>query len=65
MTDIQEKTLAEWVIEATVEKDGRKTLSCAEAFRLAEEKGIELLAIARVCNRRDVKIVRCQLGCFK
>jgi hypothetical protein len=53
------------VIEAAVEMDGRKKLSCAKAFRLAERFGAELPEIGRVCNDHKIRITKCQLGCFK
>ena len=53
------------VIEASTDVDGRKKLSCAEAFRLAEQFGVEKLEIGRICNAQKIKISNCQLGCFK
>ena len=47
------------------ERDGRVTLACADAFKLAAERGCELLDVARVCNANNIKIVECQLGCFQ
>lgn len=52
------------VLAAATEVDGRPTLSCAEAFALADAHGVELLEIARICNEKKIKFVRCQLGCF-
>jgi len=43
----------------------RKTLTCAEAFVLAEDHKAELAEIGRICNENDVKICSCRLGCFK
>ncbi|MBN2071915.1 MAG: hypothetical protein JW814_10700 [Candidatus Krumholzibacteriota bacterium] len=54
------------VIDAAVEtKDGRKKLSCAKAFIIADDYGIRLSDISRYCNRNDIRISNCQLGCFK
>lgn len=44
---------------------GRETLTCAEAFVLAENHEAELAEIGRICDQNNVKICRCQLGCFK
>ena len=43
----------------------RKRLSCAEAFVLAQKYEAKLAEIGRICNDNDVKICKCQLGCFK
>jgi len=43
----------------------RKSLTCAEAFVIAEDHGAELAEIGRICNENNVKICGCQLGCFK
>ena len=42
----------------------RKRLSCAEAFSLAEKFGVEIIELGRICNEQDVRICKCQLGCF-
>jgi len=51
--------------EAAVERDGRLTLPCGAAFQIAEELGAGLGDIGEICNDLKIKIVRCQLGCFK
>lgn len=56
--------LKELVTVAAVEEDGKRTLACAEVFRLAKEYGVGLPEIARICNARKIKITKCQLGCF-
>ena len=53
------------VFKATFEEDGRRKLTCPDAFKLAAEHGVELLDIARVCNANDIRLCKCQLGCFK
>ena len=60
-----EEALLEAVNTLAVEREGRRTLRCADAFKLAETLGVELPAITRVCNAHRIKIVQCQLGCFK
>jgi len=45
--------------------DGRKTLTCAEAFELAKKFEIEIMEIGRICNQNNIRIRKCQLGCFK
>ena len=53
------------VKNATKERDGRMTLGCAVAFELAEQFGVKPVEIGRICNRHKIKMVKCQLGCFK
>lgn len=44
--------------------DGRRRLNCAEAFKLAEEYQVEIIEVGRICNQNDIRICKCQLGCF-
>ena len=43
----------------------QKALTCAEAFELAEKFDAQIAEIGRICNQNNVKICKCQLGCFK
>ncbi len=43
----------------------REKLTCAEAFELAKKFDAQIAEIGRICNQNDVKICKCQLGCFK
>jgi len=52
------------VLERAEEIDGRKKLACAEAFELAQEFEVEVIEIGRICNRHNIRIRKCQLGCF-
>lgn len=45
--------------------DDRKTLTCARAFKLAKEFQTEVIEIGHVCNQHNIRICKCQLGCFK
>jgi len=56
--------ILELILARCGERNGRKTLPCPDAFALAEDNDLELMDIAKVCNRHKVKIVKCQLGCF-
>ena len=47
------------------EADGKKKLTCAEAFELAKRFETEIIEVGRICNKNNVKICKCQLGCFK
>jgi alanyl-tRNA synthetase len=51
--------------ESSVEQDGKKVLPCAKAFRLSGRHGIPLKDIGAYCTRNGIKIIGCQLGCFK
>jgi len=53
------------VLDAAVEKDGKKRLACAQAFKLSQKHAISLKEIGEICNDHSIKIVSCQLGCFK
>jgi hypothetical protein len=46
-------------------EDDRQRLTCAEAFGLAEKLEAQIGEIGRICNQNNVKICKCQLGCFK
>ncbi len=54
-------------MEAVTKSAGgdRERLTCAEAFELAEKFEAEIVEIGRICNQNNVKICKCQLGCFK
>ncbi len=57
--------LRDIVLAATFEEEGKRKLSCPNAFELTAAHDVELLDIARVCNREGVRLCKCQLGCFK
>ncbi len=59
------EALTQAVKEAAVERDGRMTLACPAAFRIAEEFSVDIVSIGQLCNKLKIKIVQCQLGCFK
>jgi hypothetical protein len=50
---------------AKVRDDGKRVFACAKAFELAKEHDIAVGEIGRICNENGIKIVGCQLGCFK
>ena len=56
--------LIEAVLGAAQEEDGRMKLSCADAFRLAVELGVQPRDLGRICNGQNIKISKCQMGCF-
>ena len=60
-----EQEMVEAVKQAAVERDGRMTLRCADAFAVAERFGAARPSIGQICNDNRIRIVQCQLGCFK
>jgi LAO/AO transport system kinase len=46
-----------------ISKDGR--LSCAQALKLANELNVSPMAVGAAANDAKIKIISCQLGCFK
>ncbi|MBN2137133.1 MAG: hypothetical protein JW720_04955 [Sedimentisphaerales bacterium] len=52
------------VLNRAQESEGKKRLNCAEAFKLAAELNVGVAEIGRICNQCDVRICKCQLGCF-
>ena len=61
----KEEDLVVAVLERAQESDGKKKLNCADAFELAREFQAEIIEVGRICNRQDIRICKCQLGCFK
>jgi hypothetical protein len=53
------------ILNAAALRDGKKTLSCAQALKLSQEIKISLQEIGETCNRHGIKIISCELGCFK
>ncbi|MCX6694114.1 MAG: hypothetical protein NT074_06170 [Methanomicrobiales archaeon] len=41
------------------------TITCPQAFAVADKNDLSKVDIARYCNTHGVKIRGCQLGCFK
>ena len=39
-------------------------ISCEKAFEVAEELDVPLRKVGKTLDRLEIKIVRCQLGCF-
>lgn len=60
----KEQELVSAVGNRATESEGKRKLTCAEAFEIAQEFGVEVIEVGRVCNRQGIKIRKCQLGCF-
>ena len=61
----KEEDLINAVIARAQESEPKKKLACAQAFELAEEFDAAIIEIGRICNRHNIRICKCQLGCFK
>ncbi len=53
------------VLDSAVDVNGKMKLPCTKAFQISRENGISLEEIGEICDEEKVKIVHCQLGCFK
>jgi hypothetical protein len=42
-----------------------KSITCPQAFAIAEKHHISKAEISEYCNAHGIKIHACQLGCFK
>lgn len=62
---VSQAALEAAVKAAAVERDGRIVLCCSDAFRLADTMSADLAIIGEICNEHGIRIVQCQLGCFK
>jgi len=60
----KEEDLINTVVERAQETDRGKKLACAQAFELAHELGVKVAEIGRICNQQNIRICKCQLGCF-
>ncbi len=61
----KQEDLVNAVIARAQESEPKKKLACAQAFKLAEEFDAAVIEIGRICNRNNIRICKCQLGCFK
>ncbi|HNX17315.1 MAG TPA: hypothetical protein PKM50_03190 [Methanoregula sp.] len=43
----------------------QKSITCPQAFAIAEKHKLTKSEIADYCNNHGIKIRACQLGCFK
>jgi len=60
-----DKDLVNAVLERAGRADGKRRLTCAQAFELAEQFNAKVIEIGRICNQQNIRIRNCQLGCFK
>jgi len=62
---MNEEELGKVIEGSVVLENGKKRLECVKAFIIADDYGVKLTDITRYCNKNEVKISKCQLGCFK
>jgi len=55
----------ELLLSKTTLRGDKKTLSCLQAMNISNEHDIPLKEIGEMCNSLGIKIVDCELGCFK
>ncbi len=59
-----QEELTKAVLERSREVNGRRVLTCAQAMCLAAELGVKPVRIGRICDRENIRLGGCQLGCF-
>jgi len=57
-------TLKETLLKATVQRDGKPIITCKKVLRLAEQFNVTPRRVGNLCDRENIKIRQCQLGCF-
>ena len=60
----KKENLINAVLKQAKQVNGRKKLTCVEALELARLFEAKVIDIGRICNQHDIKICKCQLGCF-
>ena len=60
----KKEELIDAVLKQSLKTDGRKKLKCIEAFEIARKFDAELSDVGRICNQNNIRICKCQLGCF-
>lgn len=63
----QPKVAPDAALEAAIrsELDAAGRLSCAAAWRIADDRGVPRVAVTRACNFLGIRLSACQLGAFK
>lgn len=56
--------LIDAILAGACESNGKLRLDCAQAFALAREFKVELPKVGQICDEHNVRICKCQLGCF-
>ncbi len=56
--------LKEMLTKEAKDIDGKKKLTCSQAFKISADLDVSLKQIGQACNEMEIKIHACQLGCF-
>ncbi len=62
---MKNEKLVNEVLKASHEKEGRLYIECIEIFKIAEQFHFKPIEVGKICNEKKIKIINCQLGCFK
>lgn len=60
-----DQNLVQAILSRAVKENDRLRISCGDAFKIAEECGVDPSVIGKICNEQNIRICRCRLGCFK
>ena len=52
------------VLKAVVSRSGKPILSCKKALQIAEKLKVTPKRVGALCDKENIKIRQCQLGCF-
>lgn len=52
------------VLKAVVNRNEKPILSCKKALQLAEKHNVTPKRVGALCDKENIKIRQCQLGCF-
>ena len=58
------ETIKAKILEVSIEVEGKKKLTCKQAFQIASDLNVSLKEVGNCCNDNDIKLFSCQLGCF-
>jgi len=59
-----EEELKKMVDEFAFQEGNRRKLKCKDAFEIADRLHIPVGSIGKFCNKNNIKLAACQLGCF-
>ena len=63
---MDESTIRDAIIEAAeTGPEGSRKITCARAFEISRTLGVSAGLLGEICNRENIRIKRCQLGCFE
>ena len=62
MTD---QELLEAIRTETYEEGGKTKLACPKALKIAKQHPVTTRDVGRVCDENEIRLAKCQLGCFE